>query len=85
MKSKQGAEVSRKQYVHHKNTTATLLQTFGVENHFVPRNLEVDSESNHYTNIQSEYVGNMTKTKFLEARVLAYDMTAPFIVPVFLN
>ena len=85
MKSKQGAEVSRKQYVHHKNTTATLLQTFGVENHFVPRNLEVDSESNHYTDIQSEYVGNMTKTKFLEARVLAYDMTAPFIVPVFLN
>ena len=45
------------------------------------RNLEVESESNRYIDIQPEYVGNITRIKLLETRVLDYDMMAPFIVP----
>ena len=57
------------------------MQTFGAANQFVTRNLEVESESNRYIDIQPEYVGNITRIKLLETRVLDYDMMAPFIAP----
>ena len=80
MKSKSGGESSHDQYVHHKKNTATLLQTFGATKHFVPRNLEGKSNSNRYTDIQSESVGKITKMKLLESRVLDNDVMATIIV-----
>ena len=81
MKSKQEVEGSLQQDVHHKNATDTLSQTFGAAQHLIPRNLEGDSESNSYTAIQSECFRKFTNMKLLEARVLAYDIMAPFIIP----
>ena len=66
------------------NYTAKILQTFGAAKHFVPSNSEGESESKSYTDIQSEYVVNLTKMKFLEVRVIAYDMMSPFIITDFL-
>ena len=80
VKSNRGAEGSRNQYLHHKNATTKLSQTFGAVNHFVQRNSEGESESKNYTDIQSENVGNLTNMKFLEARVIAYYMMALYIV-----
>ena len=54
-------------------------------NNFTPRNSEVESESKSYTYIQSNYVGDIIKMKFLETRVIVYDTMAPFIVPSLLN
>ena len=45
VKSKQGSEGSREKYVHHKNATTKLSQTFGAAKQFFPRNSEGDSES----------------------------------------
>ena len=51
----------------------------------MPKNLEGESQSKVYTYIQSEYVGNINNIKLLKARVLAYDMMAPFIIPYLLD
>ena len=81
LKSKRGLEGSRERDVHHSNATRALAQTFGAAKHFVPKNSEGESESTKYADIQSEYVGNLSKIKLLESRVIAYDMMAPFVVP----
>ena len=81
MKSKPGGESSHDQYVHQKNIIATLFQIFGATKHFVSRNLEGESKSNCYTDIQSESVGNINKMKLLESGVLDNDVIATFIVP----
>ena len=80
-KSKRGPEGSRERDIHHKNATYALSQVFGAAAHFIPKNSEGESESTKYSDIQSEYVGNLTKVKLLEARVMGYDMLAPFIIP----
>ena len=71
---------NHKRYVHHKNATSTLLQTFGAANKSIQRYLYGESESNCYTYIQLEYVVSVNKIKLSEARVLNYDVMAPFIV-----
>ena len=81
MKGKQGAEGSCAIDVYHKNATTKLFQTFGTTKHFAPRYSEVYSDSKSYIDTQSEYVGNLSKMKFVEARVLDYDMIKTFIVP----
>ena len=43
------------------------------------------SESTKYTNMQSEYGGNLTKIKLLEARIIAYDMRELFIISTMLD
>ena len=85
VKINQGAEVSHKKDVHHKNGTTKKLQTFGAAKHFMTRNSEGGYGSKIYTYIQSEYIVNITKMGFLETRVLAYGIMAPFIVPDFID
>ena len=67
--------------MHHKNAAYALSQYFGAAAHFIPKNLEGESASTKYSDIQSKYVGNLTKIKLLEARVKGYDMMPPFIIP----
>ena len=67
--------------MHHKNTTYALSQYFGAAAHFIPKNLEGESESTKYSDIQSKYVGNLTNVIFSEARVKGYGMMLPFITP----
>ena len=50
-----------------------------------PQELGGDSESTKYTNIQSDYVENLAKIKILEARIIAYDMIYPFIIPTLVD
>ena len=80
VKRNQVEEGYHKRYVNHKNATCTLLQTFGAANKSIQRYLYGESESNCYTYIQLEYVVSVNKIKLSEARVLNYDVMAPFIV-----
>ena len=50
-----------------------------------PQELGGDPESTKYTNIQSDYVENLAKTKILEARIMAYDIRYPFIIPMLVD
>ena len=45
----------------------------------MPKDLEGDYESNCYTYLISQYVGNITKMEFMERRELFYDIMVPFI------
>ena len=62
-----------------------LSQNFGAAKRFVPKNLEGGYKSTKYTDIQSKYVGILAKIKLLEARIMAYDMRDPFIIPALLD
>ena len=62
-----------------------LLKNFGAENIFVPKNLDGGYDSTKYTNIKSEYVGNLAKIKLLEAGIMAYDTKDPFIIPTLVD
>ena len=72
VKNKCGPESSMGWDIHHVSATNLLLYTFGAAKHFVPNNLEKDSKSTKYTDIQSDYVGNLSKTKLLEAHIMTY-------------
>jgi hypothetical protein len=85
LKSKRGPERSRERDVHHKNVTYALSSLFGAAKHFIPKNSEGESEPTKYSDIQSEYVGNLANVKLLEARVMSYDMIAPFMIPKLIN
>jgi len=80
-KSKCGLPGSREREVHHKNATYALSQSFGAVTHFILNNSEGEPESTKYSDIQSEYVGNLTKIKLSETRVKGYNMMSPFIIP----
>ncbi len=64
------------------SATNTMRQyKFGAAKHFVPRNLEGETKSSSkYRNIESEYVGNLTKIKAFRTRVANYGMQAPFLI-----
>ena len=47
----------------------------------MPSNSKGESESKSNTDIQSEYIVNLTKMKILEAKVIVYGVVAPLIVP----
>ena len=81
VKNKCVPEGSRYHDIHHANATEELSQTFGAANRFLPKNLEGESESTNYTDIKSEYVGNLAKIKLLEACIMAYDTRDPFSIP----
>ena len=49
------------------------------------KKMEGESDRPKYSNIQLEYVGNLTKWKLLERRVNQYDMMLPFIIPKFID
>ena len=85
IKDKSGLKGAREPNTHHENATKVLSQTFGDEKQFVPKNSEGESESTKYTDIQSEYVGNLAKIKLLEACIMAYDMRGTFIVPILVD
>ena len=70
---------------HHANTMKALLKNFGAENIFVPKNLDGGYDSTKYTNIKSEYVGNLAKIKLLEACIMTYDTRDPLIIPTLLD
>ena len=38
-----------------------------------------------YTDIKSEYVGNLAKIKLLEAHIMAYNMRDPFVIPTLVD
>ena len=59
VKSKRGPKGSRKRDVCHANKKKAISHNFGVSNNFSPKNSEGESESTNYTDIQSEYVGNL--------------------------
>ena len=80
VKNKRGTEGSRERNIHHANAKKVLLQIFGAAKHFVPNNWEGESESTTYTDIQSEYIGNWSKIKLLEASIMAYDTRDPLII-----
>ena len=54
---------------------------FGAAKHFMTKNPEGIYENPNYSNIQLEYVGKLTKLKFLERRLKMYYMLLPFIIP----
>ena len=81
VKNKRGPGGISQRDIHHAKSTKALSQTFGAANHFVPKNSEGESKSTKSTDIKSEYVGNLAKIKLLEARIMAYDMRDPFIIP----
>ena len=85
VKNKHGTKGSRECNIHHANTTKALLQTLGYVEKFVPKNSEGKSEFTKYTKIKYEYVGNLAKIKFLEVRIMAYDMIDPFIIPTLVD
>ena len=82
-KSKRVPEGFRERNIHHDNAIKALLQTFGAAKHFFPKNLERESDSTKYTDIQSEYVGKLAKIKLLDTRIMAYNMRYPFLSPHF--
>ena len=84
VKNKCGPEGSRECNIHHANAKKALSQTFGAAKHFVPKKLDGESKSTKYTNIQSDYVGNLAKIKLLEAHIMAYDMKYSFIITTLL-
>ena len=59
------------------------MHKFGDTKHWVPTNQEGKYDSKKYEDIQSEYAGNLTKFKFLEARVYKYDIKSMFVIPTF--
>ena len=71
--------------IHHSKKIKDILQTFGAAKHFVPSNLEGESKSTKYTDIQSKYVGNLAQIKFLEVCIMAYDMRDLFIIPTLVD
>ena len=81
VKNKRDPKGSRERSIHHDNKTKALSKTSGTPNYFVPNNLEGGSESTKYTDMQSEYIVNLAKIKLLEARIMAYYMRDPFIIP----
>ena len=85
VKSKHDPEGSRERDIHYANATKVLSQNFVAAKHFFAKNLEGSFESTKYTGIKSEYVGNLDKTKLLEARIMAYDMRDPFITPTLVD
>ena len=78
-KTKRAPKGSRERNIHHAKATKALSQTFGGANQFLPKNSEGESESTKYTDIKSEYIGNLAKIKLLEARIMVYDMRDNFI------
>ena len=54
---------------------------FGAAKHFMTKNPEGIYENPNYSNVQLEYVGNLTKLKLLERRLKMYYMLLPFIIP----
>ena len=80
MGRRQYCYLARDPICYYINKRLTLSQIFGSANHFVPNKLEGGYESTKYTDIQYEYVGNLAKMKFLENRIMAYDMRDPFII-----
>ena len=78
IKIKRVPEGLRERSINYGNKTKALLQTFGAAKHFIYK--KGGSESTKYTNIQSEYVGNLDKIKFLEACIMDYDMRDTFII-----
>ena len=85
VKDKHVPEGSRERKIRHANAMKVISQTFVSANNFVPKNSEGSSESTDYTNIQSEYIGNLAKTKLLEARIITYDTRYLFIVPMLVD
>ena len=81
VKSERGPEGLRELDIHHSNSTKVLSQDLGDVKHFVTKNLEGGSNSTKYTDIQYEYVGNLTKINFLEACIMAYNTRDPFLPP----
>ena len=84
VKNKHGLGCSREHNIHHASATKGQLHTFGSEKHFSPKNLERESDSTKYTDIQSEYVGKLAKIKLLDTRIMAYNMRYPFLIPTLL-
>ena len=80
VKRKRAPKGSKERDIHHGNATQAPPQTFGAAKHFVPNNSEKESKSTKYTDIQSEYVGNLDIIKLLEARIMVYNMTDPFVI-----
>ena len=62
-----------------------LSRTFGAAKQLFPKNSEEESYYKRNTYIQSEYVGNPTKMILFEARLITYDITAPFLIPNLLD
>ena len=85
VKKKRGPKGSRESDINHTNATKAISQNFGSANNFYPKNSEGDPESTKYTDMQSEYVGNLAKIRVLEARIMAYDMRDPFIIPTLVD
>ena len=83
--NKRDPKGSRERNIHHAKALKDILQTFGAEEHFLHKNLEGESESTNFTNIQSEYVGNLSKIKLLEACIMAYEMRDTFIIPTLVD
>ncbi len=61
-----------------------FLEHFGGMKHFCTKN--TDSELSYkYSNIQSEYVGNLDKLKLFRKRIEAFDMFDPFLIPTWID
>ena len=71
VKRKRVPEDYNERDIHHGNATKALFQTFGAAEQFVPKNLDGGSKSTKYTEIQSEYVGNLENIKLLKSRIMA--------------
>ena len=71
VKRKRVPEDYNERDIHHGKATKALFQTFGAAEQFVPKNLDGGSRSTKYTEIQSEYVGNLDNIKLLKARIMA--------------
>ena len=51
----------------------------------IPKNSERESKSTKYTDIQSDYVGNLAKIKLLKACIMVYEIRYPFIIPTLVD
>ena len=67
---------------HQEAATKALLQ-YASAGHFHVMNAEGES-SNKYTNLQSKYVGNLSKIKNIKSHMDARDISNPFVIPTLL-
>jgi hypothetical protein len=64
--------------------TTAIPELFGVVKHFCTKNLD-GKLFYKYKDIQSEFVGNLDKIKLFRKHMEAFDMSDPFIMPLWID
>ena len=83
-KDARGAPGSRDYTRHQESATKALPHIFVSAKHFHAKNSDGEAY-NKYTNLQSEYAGNLAKIKSFKRHMDSWDMSDPFVIPKLKN